>query len=57
MPTQKASKLSPFKATVIAGRLAATITESMDTTTEDIHSMKIVSLNLNDFLGVSKGSS
>lgn len=52
---QKASRLVPLRETAIAGRVAATITESIATTTEIKQSMKTVTLNLKGFFGVSTG--
>lgn len=49
MPIQNASRVLPFKETVIAGRAAATMTESIATTTETKHNMKMVILKLTDF--------
>lgn len=50
VPTQKASRLVPFNDTAMAGRVEATITASIATITEIRQSIKIVSLNLKDFL-------
>lgn len=57
VPTQKALRLVPFKATVIAGNVEATITESIATTTEMRHSVKTVTLNLNGFLASTASDS
>jgi hypothetical protein len=50
VPAQNASRLVPLKATAIAGRVAATMTESIATITETRHIMNTVTLNLKDFL-------
>jgi len=49
VPTHKASKLDPDRATVIAGSVAATMTASTATTMQMRQIMNIVSLNLKDF--------
>jgi hypothetical protein len=56
VPSQNASKLLPFKDTVIDERHAATITESIATMTEVRQSMNTVTLNLKDFLIATTGS-
>ena len=57
VPTQKASKLVARSDTVMAGNVAATMTESIATITDIRHIMKMLSLNLKDFFGMGTFSS